>query len=286
MRVAVLGSQGQLGSDLVRALAGEQVSALTRADFDVCDGARAAEVLARLRPEVVINTTAYHRVDEIEGNAELAFRVNAVAVEGLARWCAAHDATLVHFSTDYVFRGDEPRPRRETDLAEPISVYGASKLAGEHLVRLAAPRHFVVRTCGLYGRRGNPAAGMGGSSFVELMLRLAREGKSLRVVSDQVMTPTSTADLAAAVSALLRTGRYGLYHVTNTGSCSWYEFAATLFELAGVQADLSPTTAREYGARAARPAYSVLAHDALRAAGVADLPHWKDALARYLGVRG
>jgi dTDP-4-dehydrorhamnose reductase len=284
MRIALLGANGQLGNDLRSVLIADEVTALTRADFDVCDTARADEVLDRVHPEVVINTTAYHRVDEAEGRADLAFAVNAVAVEHLGRWCAARDATFVHFSTDYVFRGDVPAPRRETDSAEPVSVYGASKLAGEHLARLAAPRHFVVRTCGLYGRGGS--AGKGGANFVELMLRLAREGKAIRVVGDQVLAPTSTQDLAAAVARLIRTERYGLYHITNTGSCSWFEFAQAIFELAGVEADLSPTTAAEHGARAARPAYSVLAHEALLAAGLPDLPPWRDALRRYLEVAG
>lgn len=284
MKIAILGSNGQFGTDLCRRLAGDQVSALTRADFDLCDASRAAQVLGAIRPQVVINTTAYHRVDEIEGRADLAFAVNAVAVESLARWCAANDAALVHMSTDYVFRGDVPSPRREGDPAEPLSVYGVSKLAGEHLVRIACPRHFVVRTSGLYGRGGS--AGKGGANFVELMLRLGREGKAIRVVQDQVLTPTYTVDLADALSRLIRTDRYGLYHVTNSGACSWFEFAAAIFELAGMKADLSPTTAKEYGSRAARPAYSAFAHEALLAAGLPELPHWRDALGRYLKSRG
>jgi dTDP-4-dehydrorhamnose reductase len=283
VRIAIIGAAGQLGSDLCRVLAGGDIHPLTRADFDVCDAERRAEVLDRIAPEVVINTSAYHRVDEAEGRPDLAFAVNAVAVEGLGRWCAGRDATLVHFSTDYVFRGDVASPRRESDVAEPISVYGTSKLAGELLARLAAPRHFVIRTCGLYGRGGS--AGKGGANFVELMLRLAAAGRAIKVVRDQVMTPTYTVDLAAAVVALLETRRYGLYQITNAGECSWYEFARGVFEVAGVEADLSPTTAREYGARAARPGYSVMANEALAAAGVAALPPWREALGRYFAAR-
>ena len=284
MKIAILGSNGQLGTDLCRTLAGDELFPLTRADFDLCDPAGTARVLGGLRPEVVINTTAYHRVDEIEGRADLAFAVNAVAVDSLARWCAANDAALVHFSTDYVFRGDVPALRRESDPAEPLSVYGVSKLAGEHLVRIGCARHFVVRTSGLYGRGGS--TGKGGANFVELMLRLGREGKAIRVVQDQVLTPTYTVDLAEALSRLIRGERYGLYHITNSGACSWYEFAAAIFELAGVQSDLSPTTAKEYGSRAARPAYSAFAHEALLAAGLPEMPHWRDALGRYLESRG
>lgn len=283
MKVALLGSNGQLGSDLQRAFAGDQVIALTRADFDVCDTPRAAEVLGAVAPDVVLNTTAYHRVDEIEGRADLAFAVNAAAVDGLARWCDANGAIFVHFSTDYVFRGDVPTPRRESDVALPLSVYGVSKLAGEHLVRIGCRRHFVVRSSGLYGRGGS--TGKGGANFVELMLRLASQGKAMRVVRDQVSTPTYTVDLAAAVARLVRTEAWGLYHITSSGECSWYEFAAAIFEMAGVKADLSPTTAAEYGSKAARPAYSVFAHEALLAAGLPEMPHWRDALGRYLASR-
>jgi dTDP-4-dehydrorhamnose reductase len=242
----------------------------------------ARERLDRERPDVVINTAAFHRVDECETEIDAAFAVNAVAVLNLARWCGARDATLVHFSTDYVFAGDVAAPRGETDAPGPLSVYGASKLAGEYLVRQGCPRHFVVRTCGLYGHAG--IRGKSGN-FVETMLRAAAEGKPVRVVADQVLTPSSTADVAAKVVQLLRTRSYGLCHVTNAGACSWFEFAAAVFRLAGVAADLSPTTAAEYRAPARRPAYSVLRHDHLAALGLDDMPPWEEALSRYLRGR-
>jgi len=283
MRVALIGANGQLGTDLRDVLRDDEICPFVHADFDVRDRESTAAALANARPDVVINTSAFHRVDDCESEIAPAFEVNAFAVHALARWCAENGATFVHFSSDYVFAGDVPAPRVETDLAEPRSVYGASKLAGELLARQACPRHFVVRTCGLYGMGGS--RGKGGANFVGLMLRLAHEGKAIRVVADQILTPTSTADLAAAVAKLIRTERYGLYHITNTGSCSWYEFAAKIFDLSGVEANLSPTTSAEYGARAARPAYSVLAHRALLAAGLEDLPPWEDALSRYLRRR-
>lgn len=284
MRIAIIGANGQLGTDLCAVLAGDEVTPFVHADFDVRDHAAAAAALTAARPAVVINTAAFHRVDDCETEVEPAFAVNTLAVHALARWCAAHDAALVHFSTDYVFAGTATAPRAETDPAEPRSVYGASKLAGELLVRVACERHYLVRTSGLYGFGGS--RGKGGANFVELMLRLAAEKRPIRVVSDQLLTPTYTHDLAVAVAQLIRTGRYGLYHITNTGSCSWYEFAARVFAAAGVAADLSATTSAAYGARAERPAYSVLAHGALLAAGIADLPDWRDALARYLARRG
>lgn len=282
MRVAVIGANGQLGTDLCTALAAHDIAPFTHADFDICDRAAMERHLGAVRPEFVINTAAYHRVDDCEIEVERAFAVNAIAVHALARWCAAEGAVLVHCSTDYVFAGDLGRPLTEADRPEPLSVYGASKLAGEHLARSACPRHFIIRSCGLYGHGGSHSKG---GNFVERMLQLAAESKPIRVVCDQIASPTYTRDLAAAIAKLIRTERYGLYHITNSGQCSWYEFARKIFELAGVSADLSPVRTAEYGARARRPPFSALASDAMRAAGLEELPPWEDALRRYLRQR-
>ena len=286
MRHAVIiGSNGQLGTDLTPALADFTVTGLTHADLDVTDGERARDVLTRLAPDVVINTSAYHKVDVCEDEPAASFAVNASGAYGLARLAAELDFTLVHFSSDYVFSGFEGTPRRETDLPAPISVYGASKLAGETLARAYAPRHYVIRTTGLYGVAG--ASGKGGN-FVETMLRLGKAGP-VRVVDDQVMTPTATADLAAAVAALLRRERevpYGLYHITSGGQCSWYHFAKTIFALAGLTVDLTPSTTAESGSKARRPAFSVLDHGKWMAAGFAELRPWPEALADYLRAKG
>src|SRR5205085_334959 len=197
----------------------------------------------------------------------------------VARLCAERDAVLVHFSTDYVFDGRAKEPYTEDDAANPLSVYGASKLSGEHLVRLACPRHFVVRTCGLYGRDGS--RGKGGN-FVTTMLRLAGRGTPIRVVADQALTPTATKDLASLTRRLLDTAAYGLYHATAAGQCSWYEFAARIFELAGLHPELSPISTEEFGAAARRPAYSVLDNAALRSIGLDDLRPWDEALAEFV----
>jgi dTDP-4-dehydrorhamnose reductase len=286
MRHAVIiGSIGQLGTDLTPALAGFRVSGLTHADLDVTDAERTRAVLGGLRPDVVINTSAFHKVDLCEDEPVASFAVNATAAYSLARLAAELDYTLVHFSTDYVFSGASRIPYRESDVAAPVSVYGASKLAGENLVRAYAPRHYVVRTTGLYGVAG--ASGKGGN-FVETMLRLGKAG-AVRVVDDQVMTPTATADLAAAVAALLRREPdvpYGLYHVTSGGQCSWYHFARTIFELAGLRVDLSPITTAESGSKARRPAFSVLDHGKWMAAGFAELRPWPEALGDYLRAKG
>ena len=285
--IAIIGSAGQLGTDLQPALAGARLTGLTHADLDVTDAERTRTVLTALRPDVVINTSAYHKVDICEDTPVESFAVNATGAYHLARLAAELDFTLVHFSTDYVFRGDEPTPRREADATEPTSVYGASKLAGEKLVRAYAPKHFVIRSTGLYGVAG--ASGKGGN-FVETMIRLGTAGP-VRVVDDQVMTPTATADLAAAVAALLEREAagevaYGLYHVTSGGQCSWYQFACTIFELCGMRVDCTPITTAESGAKARRPAFSVLDHGKWMRAGFAELRPWREALGDSLRVEG
>jgi dTDP-4-dehydrorhamnose reductase len=286
--IVLIGANGQLGSDLVRTLTEVKLTGLTHADLDVTDDARVREILTELRPDVVINTTAFHKVDICEDEPEASFAVNATAPDRLARLAAELDFTLVHFSSDYVFEGNVPTPRKEDDLAKPTSVYGVSKLAGENLVRTACPRHFVIRSTGLYGLAG--ASGKGGN-FVETMMRLGKSGNPVRVVNDQVMTPTATADLAIAVRDLLAReldGKvdYGLYHVTSAGSCSWYEFAKTIYELSGLSVDLSPIKSSESGAKAKRPAYSVLDHAKWIGAGFRELRPWREALSDYLKAKG
>lgn len=287
MHAVIIGSKGQLGTDLHPALAEHRVTGLAHADLDVTDPDRTRAVLSELRPDVVINTSAYHKVDICEDTPVESFAVNATGAYHLARLAAELDYTLVHFSTDYVFKGDGAVPCRETDPTEPISVYGASKLAGERLVAAYAPRHFVIRSTGLYGVAG--ASGKGGN-FVETMIRLGKAGP-VRVVDDQVMTPTATADLAAAVALLLsRQGRpevpYGIYHLTSGGQCSWYVFAKTIFELCGMTVDLTPITTAESGSKARRPAFSVLDHGKWMRAGFAELRPWREALADYLKAKG
>jgi len=279
MRIAILGSNGQLGRDLTLALADHQLLPLTRVAFDVTDHVRARTVLSELRPEVIVNTTAFHQVDDCERQPEPAYSVNALAVLNLVRVANDLNATLVHFSTDYVFDGKSQKPYVETSEPFPLSIYGNSKLAGEYLVRTAARKYFLIRSCGLYGRAGS--RGRGGN-FVQTMLKKAEEGESIRVVHDQVLTPTSTADLARQVAVILPTAHYGLYHVTNEGSCSWYEFAAAVFEIARVKADLFPTTLDLYKAPALRPPYSVLENARLKELGLNVMRHWRDALSEYL----
>jgi dTDP-4-dehydrorhamnose reductase len=283
MTTLLIGAKGQLGSELRQAFNDDDLVPLAHADFELTDAGQVRETLLKYRPDLVLNTAAYHRVDECEDLPERAFAVNAIAVRNLAIAAKEIGSILVHFSTDYVFDGQQRRPYREVDPPAPLSVYATSKLAGEYFVRAVLDRHFLIRTCGLYGVEGS--RGKGGN-FVETMLRLAREGREIRVVGDQVLTPTSAKDLARKVRQLAETGQYGLYHITNSGECSWYQFARAIFELAGLQPRLSETTSAAYGARAGRPAYSVLDNAKLRSLGLDDLHDWRDALKAYLADRG
>ena len=283
MRVVIIGASGQLGSELVKTLSDWDLKLLTHADLDICDFVYTRKVLAEAKPDIVINTAAFHRVDDCEEQPEKAFWVNAYAVRKLAQFCAELDCCLVHMSTDYVFGGEKRTPYSEDDAPNPLNVYGVSKLAGEYFVRNLCPKHFVIRTSGLYGVAGS--SGKGGN-FVETMIRLAKEGKPIRVVTDQVLTPTYTKDLAQKIKELLQTEAYGLYHITNKGQCSWYEFAQKIFELLNLKPDFGPTTTAAYGAKARRPAYSVLAHEKLRQLGMDNLRPWPEALAAYLEEKG
>lgn len=283
-RVVIIGANGQLGTDLQPALRGGEVIGLSHADLDVRDAARTREVISRYRPDVLINTSAFHRVDACEDEPAMAFAVNAVAAYELARLARDLGCILIHFSSDYVFDGRERTPYAEGALPNPLNVYGASKLAGEYLVRNFCPRHFVIRTSGLYGVAGSRSKG---GNFVETMIRLGKSGTPVRVVADQVSSPTASVDLAAAIATLLQRADqvpYGVYHVTNAGQCSWYEFARAIFELSEVQVDVSPITTDELNAKARRPAFSVLAHQRWLQAGFQELRPWRAALRDYLRV--
>jgi dTDP-4-dehydrorhamnose reductase len=260
------------------------VIGLTRADVDVLDADRIRARLVELAPTHVLNTTAYNLVDRAEEDPGPAFALNATAVGMLAETCERLGATFVHFSTDYVFDGRARTPYRETAPPNPLSRYGESKVAGERLALERCGRTFVFRVCGLYGLAGR--ATRPHPNFVQRMLSLAREGRALRVVSDQIVAPSYTRDLAAKVWQVLGVGEPGLYHLTSGGETSWYDFVREAFRLRGIQADLTPVTAAEFGARAARPAYSVLAHDRLRALGLDDLRPWSEALPAYLAEPG
>jgi dTDP-4-dehydrorhamnose reductase len=278
----VVGASGQLGHDLVEQFAAHDVVGLTHEQLEITDAGAVRDVLGALRPQVVINAAAFHDVPRCESEEATAFAVNAVAPRLLARACATLGARLVHVSTDYVFDGSKGAPYVETDRPNPLNVYAISKLAGEHAVLSDGGDHQVVRSSGLYGLW--PCRAKGGN-FIDTMFRLARERPEVRVVTDEVLTPTWTSDLAAQIRVLALDGRPGLFHATGQGSCSWYEFARVIFDVAGLTAPLAPTTVAAFPSPVRRPTYSVLDNAALRAAGLDRMRHWREALEDYLARR-
>jgi dTDP-4-dehydrorhamnose reductase len=286
-RVLVTGGRGQLAYDLRRRWherhPGDELVLLKHDELDVTDADAVGEMLRSQMPRLVINCAAYHVVDEVESSPEKAFAVNAIGPRNLALACKEIGAVLVHLSTDYVFSGDDRRrPHIEDEPLDPPNVYGVSKASGEMLIRLTWPRHFIVRGSGLYGVAGS--SGKGGN-FVETMLKLAAQGKPIKVVNDQVLTPTSTWFLADQIAVLVTTEAYGTYHATCQGECSWFEFAGEIFQQAGLQPPLEPTTSTERVTPARRPPYSVLENRNLQRLGIDVMPHWKEALRVYLAER-
>jgi dTDP-4-dehydrorhamnose reductase len=281
VKALVVGSAGQLGRELLAELGDEVVWSGGRGDLDVTDAAAVAALVERVRPGVVFNAAAYNRVDGAEEDPAGAFAVNALGPRALARAARETGALLVHFSTDYVFDGGLSRPYREDDRPGPLSVYGASKLAGEMLVAASGAEHLVVRTSGVLGRGGSAQKG---GSFVDRILARARAGLPLRVVGDQVLAPTVAGDLARAATFLARAGARGLVHVTNAGSCSWYDLAVAALELAGLHVPTEKISTADLGAPARRPAYSVLDCSRSLDLGLAPLRPWREGLAWCLSI--
>jgi dTDP-4-dehydrorhamnose reductase len=285
MKIAVIGANGQLGNDLVAAFSdkGDAVRSLTHADIEIANLDSVSRALGEIQPQVVVNTAAMHHVENCEREPDKAFAANALGAKNLA--VAARDlgAILMHVSTDYVFDGGKGSPYVEDDNPRPLNAYGITKLAGEHFVRSTTDKYFVIRTSGLYGK--NPCRAKGGLNFIELMLKLAKEREELRVVDSEVVTPTSTAELARQIVQLSRSDSYGLYHATAEGSCSWYEFAREIFALTGTTVRLKVADPNEFPAKVARPKYSVLENRALKSRGLNVFKPWQDALHEYLGPR-
>lgn len=284
MTILIIGATGQLGQDLMRVYGGEAIG-LGHGDIDVTDGVTVSAVLREHRPDWVVNTAAFHRVDDCELNPSLAFAVNATGAANVARAAAEIGAGVVFFSTDYVFGGasrGRRHPHTEADLPDPLNVYGVSKWAGERLVEQANPRQIVIRSAGLYGT----ATSRKGSTFPELMVTKAKSEGHLRVVDDQALSPTNTSDLAEATKGLTERDASGLFHLTNEGECSWFEFASATISLAGLDVPIEPISSTRLGRRAHRPPYSALASERLATTGVPPLRPWRDALAAYVAAKG
>jgi dTDP-4-dehydrorhamnose reductase len=230
-----------------------------------------------------VNTAAMHHVENCEREPEKAFAVNALGAKNLAIVARELGAVLLHVSTDYVFDGGKGSPYIEEDNPLPLNAYGITKLAGEHFVRATSARHFVVRTSGLYGK--SPCRAKGGLNFIDLMLKLAKERGEVRVVDSEVVTPTSTAELAQQIVQLSHSDCYGLYHATAQGSCSWYEFAREIFAITDTPVRLQIAAPGEFPVKVARPKYSVLENRALKSRGLDLFKPWQDALQKYLADR-
>jgi dTDP-4-dehydrorhamnose reductase len=285
MKIAVIGANGQLGSDLVAAFSanGDAVCSLTHSDVEISDLASVSHALEDIQPQVIVNTAAMHHVENCEREPEKAFAVNALGPRNLAIVARDLGAVLMHVSTDYVFDGSKGSPYSEEDNPRPLNAYGITKLAGEQFVRATMARHFVVRTSGLYGK--SPCRAKGGLNFIELMLKLAKERGEVRVVDSEVVTPTSTAELAQQLVELSRSDSYGLYHATAEGSCSWHEFAQEIFTITDTPVTLKVAAPDEFPTKVARPKYSVLENRALKSRGLNAFKPWQDALHKYLGNR-
>ncbi|MBE3587630.1 MAG: dTDP-4-dehydrorhamnose reductase [Thermoanaerobacteraceae bacterium] len=275
-RILITGAAGMLGQAVAVEFQrrGDEVLPLARRELDITDFAAVRRALWQYRPHVVVNCAAYTNVDGAEGDYRQALLVNGLGPRHLALACREMDADLVHISTDYVFDGRSTAPYGIFDPPDPINAYGRSKLWGERAVAAAGGRYYIVRTSWLFGP--------GGKNFVDTMLRIGREKGEARVVNDQRGCPTYTVDLARALADLAATGCYGTYHVTNSGSTTWYDFAAAAFAMAGLRVKLSPCTTAEFPRPAKRPACSMLDPFPLQETIGYLLPPWEDALQRYL----
>jgi len=285
-RVVVTGANGQLGTDLCKVLQQFEVIPLAHKDIEIADMDSVKQALNKYKPDIIINTAAYVRVDDCEIEQDKAFLINALGARNVAVVVQELGAKLVHLSTDYVFGGDaQPRttPYTEFDTPIPLSVYGKSKLAGENFVCHLCQKHFIIRSSGLFGVAG--ASGKGGN-FVETILKLAREREKLKVVNDQVFSPTYTKDLARKIAQLIDTEYYGIFHITNKGYCSWYQFAAEILRLAGLNTPIIPVTSDEYPQKARRPHFSALDNYHLRLLGMGDMRPWQEALRDYMICKG
>jgi dTDP-4-dehydrorhamnose reductase len=283
-KVVVFGSGGQLGVELVREFTerGYSVEGFERTKVDIADPVRVEQVLAQADPEIVLNSAAYNQVDVAEREPQPAFVANGLAVRNLAMACRQLDAQLVHFSTDYVFDGTAGRAYTEEDRPRPLGAYGVSKLAGELYAQAYLEQPLVIRTCGVFGPGGLRTAR---GNFIETMLRLASANRPIRVVEDHVASPTYAPLLAARAADLVERKQRGLFHVGGGTPISWFEFAATIFRVAGSHPELQPTNEREYRTAARRPKYSALSNGKMERCGIEPMPPLEKAVEMYLMAR-
>ncbi|PES17451.1 dTDP-4-dehydrorhamnose reductase [Bacillus cereus] len=276
MKVLVTGAKGQLGQDVLCLLENQpwEVFGFGREELDITNEEQVREKVLAIKPNIIIHTAAYTQVDQAESDEETAFKVNAEGTKYLAQAAEAVEAKFCYVSTDYVFDGTNNEPYKTNDETNPQTIYGKSKLAGEQYTSEYCSKYFVVRTSWVFGLHGN--------NFVKTMLRLADERSELEVVNDQFGSPTYTNDLARFIIELVETNKYGIYHASNSGVCSWYEFAKEIFRQSNRSINVNAISTAEFQRPAQRPAYSVLEQKKIAEQGLIMLPNWKEALGRYL----
>lgn len=282
MNILLLGSTGQMGQALAQEFQGQHhVLPLSHGDADIADFIKVKQLLRAHRPDVVVNTAAYHRVAECEANVRKSFFINGFCVKHLALCCKKSGAALMHFSTDYVFDGGKKTPYGESDKVMPVNVYGLSKLAGELFIRRILPSHFIIRVSGLFGTGGSRQKG---GNFLTQILSKAQKGEEIAVVDDMRFSPTYTPDAAKVLRRIISACEYGTYHVTNRESCSWHEFAAAFFKNLKMRVKMKAVAYENLNACVRRPMYSVLENAHVKRVGVAPARHWKEALKDYCGM--
>ena len=273
MKILVTGSKGQLGKALLKLYSDENITGVDIDEMDITNVEQTVNLIRELNPDIVIHAAAMTDVDGCEKNEGAAYKVNTLGTRNVALACQKANSEMLYVSTDFVFAGDKDENYNEFDIPSPLSVYGKSKLEGEKLVKELLNKFYIVRTAWLYGD---------GHNFVKTMLSLAENKDSLNIVSDQQGTPTFAKDLAIAISKIIDSGLYGTYHASNSGSCSWYDFAKKIFEIKGIDIEVNPTTAEEFGSPAERPAYSVMENFALECQDIYKMRDWGEALKEYL----
>lgn len=276
MKVLVTGFAGQLGHDVAAELADRGIScvAADKADFDLTNCESVKGFVRACNPDVIIHCAAYTAVDKAEEDSATCYNVNINGTRYICDAASENQAKIIYISTDYVFDGDKSEPYEVDDVTSPQSVYGTTKLQGEHVVRNSTAKHFIVRTAWVFGANGN--------NFVKTMLRLGAERDTLNVVCDQYGSPTYTKDLARLLCDMAQSDKYGTYHATNEGFCSWADFACEIMHQAGLNARIVPIPSSDYPAKAKRPMNSRLSKQKLIENGFSPLPDWQDALGRYL----
>jgi dTDP-4-dehydrorhamnose reductase len=281
-RILLIGGSGQVGTALQAELAGHDVSAPAHASFDLVTG-EPASLLAGAHYDVAINCAAFHNVDICEREPEKAIATNTLAVDRFARACAARDVAFMTISTDYIFDGTAPRPYREYDAPGPRTAYGVSKLAGEYLTRRSGPKHYVVRSSGVFGTVGTSSKGY---TLIDKVLAQAERSEPTRMVADMTFSPSYAPHVARAIRALIEAEAYGVHHVTNAGACTWFEFVQTAFAKAGLaDAKLEPVAYASFNNPVQRPMYSPLANTTFAQFGITELPRWDVALDEFLAAR-